>query len=129
MKAFGRLFWIIVLSFLIISCGRNKMRVPEGIMQPDEMVSMLVDLHLADGYLHNLPITQYNKRDSAFNIYPGILKKYNITRPQLDSIFMFYGQYPNEFAKIYDQVLEELSKMEGEAREADTLTNPERMEE
>ena len=117
------------LMGLITFCGREKMKVPENMLQPDDLTALLIDLHLADGYLHNLPTTQFNKQDSAFFIYPGILKKYGISRRQLDSTLLFYGQYPDEFSKIYDRVLEELSRMEGEARQADSIQNPQQMEE
>lgn len=112
---------VLLAILLTLSCKNERMKVPEGMLQPDEMVPLLVDLHLADGYLHNLKITQFQKKDSAFFIYPDILAKYNVTRPMLDSTILFYGQYPKEFVKIYDKVLEELSRMEGKARELDTL--------
>lgn len=38
----------LVLIFLV-GCNRNK--VPDGILQRDEMVSVLVDIHLVDGFL------------------------------------------------------------------------------
>lgn len=121
MSRFLHLIISLLVILLLLSCDQKKMQVPENMMQPEELVPLLVELHLADGYLHNLKITQYQKRDTAFYLYPGILKKYEVSRPQLDSTILFYGKHPDEFSKLYDKVLEELSKMEGEARAADTL--------
>lgn len=122
MNRIGKWVLTLLVTLLFIQCGHKRMTVPEGMLTPDEMVPLLVELHLADGYLHNMPSTQYVKRDSAFRYYPGILKRYDITRTELDSTVLFYGQYPDEFTKIYDRVLEELSRLEGQAREADTLS-------
>lgn len=112
-----------ILTSILLSCNHSKMVVPEGLLKPDKLIPLLVELHLADGYLHHLKFTEYRKKDTAFFIYPAILEKYDISRPMFDSTILFYGQYPDEFAKIYDEVLEKLAIMEGQVMEADSLAN------
>lgn len=102
---------------LLISCNQSKMKIPDGILNPEELIPLLVDIHLIDGYLHQKRIVRQAKEDSAFNYYSSILLEHDISRPMFDSTILFYTQYPEEFAKIYDDVLEELSKMDGERRE------------
>ncbi len=102
---------------LITSCNNNKMKVPDGILDPDELSPLLIDIHLVDGFLHNQKTIRKDKEDSAFNYYPSILKEHGISRAMFDSTILFYSQYPKEFAKIYEEVLEVLSKMEGDRRE------------
>lgn len=102
---------------LISSCNNSKMKVPEGILKPNELKLLLVDIHLIDGMLQFKKTVRKEKEDSAFNYYPAILKKHGISREMFDSTILFYTQYPEEFAKIYDEVLEDLSKMEGDRRE------------
>lgn len=101
---------------LLVACTHSKLNIPRGILNPDEMVPLLVDIHLVDGFLHQQRIVRQDKEDSAYNYYSSILKKHGITRPVFDSTIYFYTQYPEDFAKIYDEVLEKLSKMEGERR-------------
>ena len=90
--------------------------MPANLLQPNEFVELMVELHLVDGYLHQSLNTLHSRKDSAFLIYPAILEKYNISRTLLDSTVLFYGKHPEEFNKIYDQVLDSLSMMEGEMR-------------
>lgn len=99
---------------LLISCNREKMQIPEGILQPEELVPLLVDIHLIDGILHQEKMIRQEKEDSAYFYYANILTKHGISRPLFDSTIFFYSQYPDAFSKIYDDVLAELSKMEGE---------------
>jgi len=116
MKLFKIIFTTIILSSLTLSCGNKKLEVPPNLLQPDEFVELMIEMHLIDGYLHQSLNTLHSRKDSAFLIYPGILEKYNISRTQLDSTVLFYGKYPEHFNKIYDQVLDSLSVMEGDTR-------------
>ncbi len=107
----------LILLSLFSSCNQNKMKIPDGVLTPQEMVPLLVDIHLVDGILHQQKTIRQVKEDSAFNYYPSILKKHGLNRAMFDSTIMFYSQYPEDFSKIYDEVLEKLSKMEGDRRE------------
>ena len=116
MKIFKILFISFFLFGLTFSCGKNKMQVPPNLLQPEEFVQLMIEMHLVDGYLHQSINTINSRKDSALIIYPAILKKYNIPRYQLDSTILFYGKHPDELSKLYDKVLVELSRMEGETR-------------
>jgi len=116
-KIIKLLFGVLLFMLLIFSCNNSKMKIPEGILKPSELAPLLVDIHLIDGILHQQKMIREDKEDSAFNYYPAILKKHGISRMMFDSTILFYTQYPEEFSKIYDEVLEDLSKMEGERRE------------
>jgi len=116
-KIIKLLFSVLLFMLLIISCNNSKMKIPDGILKPNELAPLLVDIHLIDGLLHQQKMIRKDKEDSAFNYYPAILKKHGISRMMFDSTILFYTQYPEEFSKIYDEVLEDLSKMEGERRE------------
>ena len=116
MKLFKILFPTLFLFGLSMSCGSKKIEVPANLLQPNEFVELMIEMHLVDGYLHQSLTTLHSRKDSAFLIYPAILEKYNISRTLLDSTVLFYGKHPEEFNKIYDQVLDSLSMMEGETR-------------
>ncbi len=116
MRKLKAILLISLLSILVLSCGNRKLHVPEGILEPDELVPLLVELHLVDGSLHQYQTSQQLRKDSAYFLYPAVIQKYGITRAQFDSTILFYGKYPDEFSLIYDDVLEELSRREGDAR-------------
>lgn len=118
MRRISALLWITILIFgLHVSCNQSKLKIPDGILNPSELVPLLIDIHIADGFLHQQRFNRQAKEDSAYNYYSSILKKHGITRPIFDSTIFFYTQNPEDFSKIYDEVLEILSKMEGERQE------------
>ena len=118
MKLFSRITPLLIITLILVtvSCGHKKFKVPDEYLSPEELIPLLIDIHLVDGVLQNERTTRQVKEDSAFNYYAAILKKHSITRTQFDSTIHYYSQYPDEFAKIYDEVMEELSIMEGELR-------------
>lgn len=101
------------LIILIVSCGSNRMKVPENIVQKEDLVPLLVDVHLADALLNKEKKPHAEKYEEALELYPAVLLKHNIDRAVFDSTIKFYVKYPKEFAEIYDDVIEELSKLEG----------------
>ena len=118
---------VCLFAGLITSCNRDKMKVPEGFLSPDEMVPLLIDIHLVDGLLHQQRNPRQVKEDSAYIYYPSILKKHGVSRQIFDSTILFYAQYPEEFSKIYDEVMKKFSKMEGKRREM-IETEPDRLD-
>lgn len=102
-----------LLIIIIASCGNGRMNVPENVVQKEELVPLLVDIHLIDAMLNKEKRPHAEKYEDAMVLYPAVLLKHNIDRAVFDSTIKFYVKYPEEFAKIYDDVLEELSKLEG----------------
>ena len=105
----------IVLIMTTVSC-QTKFKVPDQYISPEALVPLLIDIHLADGLLQQQRATRQIKEDSAFNYYAAILKEHRVSRVMFDSTIHFYAQYPEEFAKIYDEVMKELSIKEGDLR-------------
>ncbi len=116
MRVFNPILLISIITILFLTCGNRKLHVPEGILEPDELAPLLVELHLVDGSLHQYQSSQQLRKDSAYFLYPAVLQKYGISRAQFDSTILFYGKYPEKFSMIYDDVLEELSRREGDVR-------------
>jgi len=116
MRFFKEYSILYALAFILlsISCNREKMVVPEGMIQGEDFVNLLVEIHITDGIIHKKPLTRMEKEDLTFSYYPGILKKYGLNRAEFDSTIYFYAQYPDEFVKIYDEVLKILSIKETE---------------
>ena len=119
MKILPQIAFIIILAFSLLasSCGNKKLKVPNEYLNQEELVSLLVDIHLVDGILNRERTTRQIKEDSAYNYYAAILKEHQISRSVFDSTIHFYSQHPDDFAELYDDVLKKLSIMEGERRE------------
>ncbi|MCK4661745.1 MAG: DUF4296 domain-containing protein [Bacteroidales bacterium] len=112
MKKILKLIFIVIL---FSGCGQNRIRnIPEDIIPRDSMISLMVDIHLADGILSVKKFNSHKHKYQIESYYAYILQKHSYTREQYDSSVVFYSNYPEEYDIMYEEVLTELSKMEGE---------------
>ena len=76
------------------------------------MSAILTDIHLAEAEI-NLGVSDSTSKEK--NNFEKIFKKHSITKQQYDVSLTFYIDHPELLDKIYEDVLNELSKMQGEA--------------
>jgi hypothetical protein len=108
-------FFFLVLLFA--ACYRAA-KAPEfdaaAILPPDSMVAVLTDIHILEG-IDNI----VNKKDTAMadrteKTLDIILNKYKIDRAAFEENLRYYAYHTEEYDKIYDQVIVNLSKLESE---------------
>lgn len=109
---------ILSAFFLIflVSCGSSdkEIKVPRHLIQPDEMVSILVDFHLCEAALVE---DQTKGRDMNLftnHYYNTILQKHNISRKKMLTSLQFYTANMKLLQKVYEEVVTELNTMESE---------------
>jgi hypothetical protein len=107
----------LLISFLIavcISCSKPKAIIPEGVLSEKEMIPVLVDIHIAQS-----AIGLYDPEDSVKytmnDLLPYILKIHHIEKIKYDSTISFYTRHPEIMQQMYDEVINEISKKQGEA--------------
>lgn len=108
-KIFVPLFALILFQ----SCTRTEGPVPKEIISPDSMVSILVDVHLAEA-ASNVSRINDVQRFSASDLYPVIFKTHHTDSVAFRKSFDYYLEHPKKLDKIYEQVINELSKRESE---------------
>jgi len=103
---------LISFLFLLFSCSSKDeiLNVPKKLIQPDEMVTILVDFHLVEA-----SISQAQDRHDDVNQltnfrYSSILEKHKITRAKFDESIDFYSGHMKTMHIIYEKVVEELNK-------------------
>lgn len=99
--------------------------LPDYIVAEDKLVPLLVDIHLTDAMLTKEKRPHKEKLESAVKTYPSVLLKHDIDRAIFDSTIRFYVKNPERFAKIYDEVLRELSILEGKVQKTPDLEDEE----
>jgi hypothetical protein len=111
---FSRLSWVAVLGICLLACSEKKQVIPATVIGPDKMVSILTDVHLAQA-----AVSSYSVGDTLhFTIgdyMPAIFKNHGTTQQQFSSSLKYYSSNPSLLDSIYKEVLEELSRKEGEA--------------
>jgi hypothetical protein len=111
-----RFAFLILIMFSIImgSCSGRKNKLDNKNLIPEkELVSLLTDIHIADGLLSLPKINSwYSSLDSIASYYQ-VIEKHGYTKEMMDRTMKYYFfKNPKRLNKIYDQVLGILSKME-----------------
>ena len=124
----GRLFLAIFVVFAALqSCSNKDGARPE--IKKDKLVDVLVDIHLADGYLTYTGGRVDRNRDKIEGVYDYVLRKHNITPKQFHNTMIYYSYHIDDYEKLYNKVIEKLTKRETENLESDDDDgDPSRME-
>jgi len=108
-----RLSWLVWLGVFLFSCSEKKPGIPSTVINPGKMVSILTDVHIAQA-----AVSSYSPGDTlrytVGDYMPAIFKNHGTTQQQFDSSLKYYSSNPALLDSIYKEVLEELSRKEGE---------------
>jgi len=91
------------VSLLLFSCRRSN--TPDNIIDHDEMISLLTEVHLADGrtYGASQSVDSLNKYGTArFDV---LFKRFHTDSSTFRNSLKYYATQPAELQKIYDQIL------------------------
>jgi hypothetical protein len=104
-----------ILSIMLISCSKTPVKKPDNLLQESRMVSMLVDIHLAEAAFN----TRRHRdslvgRSSSADFYYSILQKHSIQDTVFEQSLVFYASQPRKFERMYRQVMNQLSEMDQE---------------
>lgn len=102
---------IVCLSlFLWTGCGEQEK--PEGLLSEEEMVNVLIDIHITEGIASAIPVSY----DSSGVLYSLMEKEVFIKHQVEDTVFKeslrYYLQFPATMDKMYAQVLDSLASKE-----------------
>lgn len=98
-----RILWVVLIIAAIVACSEE---VP---LNKDQFTSLLIDMHSTDGMLSVARGNIRNEKDN-YLYYNDLFKKYGITREDFDSCVTYYSAQSALFNKIYDVVIDTLSR-------------------
>jgi hypothetical protein len=102
---------ILFFSLLLFCLGCTGDDIPKGVMDEDKMVSLLTQIHIADGSMYNtmqLPDSLYKYGVSKYDM---ILKNFHTDSNQFKKSMHFYTQRPDILVKIYEQISDNLKQV------------------
>ena len=105
---------LIIISVMAVSCSSRKSKLDKKNLIPEkDMISIMTDIHLADGLLALPSInSKYSMLDSI-SVYTQVIQKHGYTKEMMDKTMKYYFiEDRKELNKIYDQVQSILSEME-----------------
>lgn len=98
------LFFLTVL--FLLSCGAPK--VPPGVLNHEDMASLLTDVHLVDGSLYNQSPMPDSLYKYAMSRYDRVFKQHHTDSVQFQKSLKYYSLHPDQFSDIYTQVTQTL---------------------
>lgn len=103
---------LIFVLFVLLVFGCGSQEKPKGLLNHDEMVSLMVDIYLVEARISTTGIP----RDSASKLFEPyestLIAKRGITDSVLQANYAYYLQKPDELEKILDAVIDTLNLRE-----------------
>src|ERR1035437_8251380 len=101
------LLMLMMISLLTGSCSGRKNKLDDKNLIPEkELVSLLTDIHLADGLLTLPKINSWTSSLDSISTYYQVIEKHGYTKEIMDKTIKYYFiNDPQKLNKIYDQVL------------------------
>ncbi|MFV0390404.1 MAG: DUF4296 domain-containing protein [Paludibacteraceae bacterium] len=91
-----------ILLFGVFTSSCNSR--PKGVLSPNEMENLMVDMHMLEGSLRASGY-EYAQEEKKNEYYLALLTKYNISPAEFDSCLSWYTKSPKQFDRIYTNVL------------------------
>lgn len=102
------------MLLFLAACKPEMPEVPKDIIPPDKMTKILEDVHVADAVAETKAQSGGNEFELTRQYYALIYKKYNITEQDFRKSYSYYEANPAWMNKMYDTILNDLSKREEE---------------
>ncbi|MFM1875980.1 MAG: hypothetical protein RL266_1717 [Bacteroidota bacterium] len=105
-----------LLIFLLYSCKEKKPLKPAYLLTEEQMVSVMVDMHLVET-AHNLKLIGPDSTNAEYKAYfNSIFASHEISKTDFDSSLFYYSTRTQQMNAIYDKVLEDLYELESQVR-------------
>ncbi|MGI4022450.1 MAG: DUF4296 domain-containing protein [Janthinobacterium lividum] len=103
---FYKILFSLLLLFLI-ACHHDA--APDNLIEEDRFVPLMVDIHLADGYLSSKSQLPDSLSHYGNGLYGAIFKKYEVDSVQFKKSFQYYSKHLEQMGRIYKGVVNQLT--------------------
>jgi len=117
-----RIVWFLGIVILISSC---KQKAPDGIINRETMEEILYDIHVVDGYISTIYVTDSARKVGAA-YYNGIYKKFDTDSVQYAKSLSYYSQNPKIMQEMYTALGKKIERQKVSLAKADSLMNKKR---
>jgi hypothetical protein len=100
MHKYITLFFSVML--FLTACGKKK--APDGILSEPQMVSLLTDVHIADGSLYGISQVPDSIYKYGMASYQAVFKKHHINETEFKKNLKYYSTQPEQLMEIYEKV-------------------------
>ncbi len=111
---YTRIFIILLSCLSFFSCKpehEEDPTPPDYVLEEQTFINVLTDCYLGEGAAGiNVKNVSGEKYDSTYIFNP--FKDNGITKAQLDTTIVYYAHYPKKLKKIYEKILDNLSRIQ-----------------
>jgi hypothetical protein len=102
---------LLIAVVFFISCG-DKKSVPQGILKPEKMQTVLWDMLRADALTFNFMNRDTSKKPEAENVklQQLIFAEQKITKEEFYKSFDYYKEHPNLMQPILDSMIDKATR-------------------
>ncbi|TWR31291.1 DUF4296 domain-containing protein [Mucilaginibacter pallidiroseus] len=97
--------YIILFFSVLLFCAACKEDKPAGILDRPHMISLLTDIHLADGELYIVPQQADSLYRYGTNKYKQVFDKHHTNGAQFKRSFAYYSKNPEVLQGMYDELM------------------------
>ncbi|MEI7727325.1 MAG: DUF4296 domain-containing protein [Bacteroidota bacterium] len=109
----ARFLFMTLLFTLLFACSGKKdtpvspaIVSTDSLISPEKMILIMSDVHIVESAML-LERNEGQELDgNAGYYYNGIFRKYHISQSRYDQNLLFYRQNPENFAKMYEKVID-----------------------
>ncbi len=100
------IYLLLMMTMMIVtSCAPS---LPDGVLSPDEMEDVLLDMHVAQGIYDT---HEFRSTDSdIIALRANVLKKHDITQEEWDYSMEYYCQHADELHNIYVNLVDRVER-------------------
>lgn len=102
----------IAFTLLFAACVNDRPNVPAELIQPDQMVEILTDIHLVEGNAQVARSYTTAGQDFLDSSYRLVYAQHGVDMQTFDSSYRFYLRHPKFFERMYEQVIENINHFE-----------------
>jgi len=102
-------------TLFLFSCKGTK--APDGVINHDQMVNLLTEVHLVDGRTYGTNQSQDSLVKYGTARFDAVFKRFHTDSAEFRKSLKYYSTQPVELQKMYDQILINLKK------KSDSLSN------
>lgn len=110
-------YLILFLMIVTASCSEEVVveTIPADVLSKQAMVELLVDIQLIEGgiIIRKLKGKEFDKEINVY--YQIAFKKHGLTKKTFEYNMRYYTDHLEKLEEIYDEVINELSKLQAES--------------
>ncbi|MFY0672187.1 MAG: DUF4296 domain-containing protein [Bacteroidia bacterium] len=88
------------------------MKPPKDVLGKQEMIALLVDIHLAEALGYMERINNLEKQELLSSEYAVVLNKHSVSKELLEKSYNWYLENPLVFENMYDEIIEQIKAQE-----------------